>query len=96
MLFRRTRKTGSLLAALLLFDSAGVWAQFASDRYLPEAVFARLGVKEMWAITTPAQDTLHSVFNARGQEIASASTDGIYVRRTYDARFRVDSLYHCT
>jgi hypothetical protein len=81
----------SIFPALLLF-SAMAHAQFASDRYLPEAVFARLGVKEMWAITTPAQDTLHSVFNARGQEIASASTDGMYVRRTYDARFRPDSV----
>ena len=84
-------KTLSLLPALLLF-SALAHAQFASDRYLPEALFARLGVKEMWAITTPAQDTLLSIFNARGQEIASASTDGIYVRRTYDARFRPDSV----
>ena len=89
-IFPLAKITTMVQALLLILPPAH--AQFASDRYLPEAVFARLGVKEMWAITTPAQDTLHSVFNARGQEISSASTDGMHVRRTYDARFRPDSV----
>ena len=84
-------KIATMVPALLLI-LPHAYAQFASDRYLPEAVFARLGVKEMWAITTPAHDTLRSFFNARGQETASASTDGMHVRRTYDARFRPDSV----
>jgi len=89
-IFPLTKIATMVPALLMILPHAN--AQFANDRYLPEAIFARLGVKEMLAITTPAQDTLHSSFNARGQEIASASTDGIDVRRTYDARFRPDSV----
>jgi hypothetical protein len=78
---------------LLLFSFIALqplMAQFASDRYVPETLYARLGVREVLQVTTPGGEKDRYWYNAQGKETASESESGIHIRRNFDSLGRLE------
>lgn len=80
-----------LLSLLLALPSAQ--AQFASDRYVPEAIYARLGVTEVLQEEHPGGEKIRYWYNAQGKEMASESSSGIHIRRSYDSLGRLELVF---
>jgi len=80
-----------LLLLFSCFSLQPLMAQFASDRYVPETLYARLGVREVLQVTKPGREKDRYWYNAQGKETASESESGIHIRRTFDSLGRLET-----